>query len=222
MPTRIALYARVSTGDKDQNPETQLLALRQWVHDADGATVTEWVDQASALDLARRTAWRALLDACRKKQVDQVVVWRLDRAFRSVLDAAQTLERLRAWKVDIKSYQEPWLDTTSPFGEALFHITAAYAQLERSILSERVKAGMARARAQGIRLGRAPRTDDPRFHREWAVVAPQVAAGTLSRRAAARRLRCGASTIRRLLAQQDPEDPAAAHKAAPTPQGGAS
>ena len=205
MPTRIALYARVSTSDKDQNPETQLLALRQWVHDPD-ATVTEWVDQASALDLAHRTAWRALLDACRRRQVDQVIVWRLDRAFRSVLDAAQTLDRLRAWHVDIKSYQEPWLDTTSPFGEAMFHITAAYAQLERSILSERVKAGMARARTQGIRLGRPPRTEEPRFGREWAVVAPQVAAGTLSRRAAARRLRCGASTIRRLLTQPAPED----------------
>jgi DNA invertase Pin-like site-specific DNA recombinase len=199
MSTRIALYARVSTNDRDQNPETQLMALRQWVQDGD-ATVTEWIDQASAVDLVHRTAWRELLDACRRRQVDQVVVWRLDRAFRSVLDAAQTLERLRAWKVDIKSYQEPWLDTSSPFGEAMFHITAAYAQLERGILSERVKAGMARARTQGVRLGRAPRTEETRFCREWAVVRPQVVAGTLSRRAAARRLGCGETTVRRLLA----------------------
>ena len=222
MATQIALYARVSTSDKDQNPETQLLALRQWVHDPD-ATVTEWVDQASALDLARRTAWRALLDACRKRQVDQVIVWRLDRAFRSVLDAAQTLERLRAWKVDLKSYQEPWLDTSSPFGEAMFHITAAYAQLERSILSERVKAGMARARAQGIRLGRAPRTEEARFGREWAIVGPQVAAGTMSQRAAARRLHCGETTIRRLLAiqrRQDREDPEESDRTQQAQQGG--
>jgi len=88
--TRVALYARVSTADKDQDPETQLLALRQWVLASD-AIVTEWVDQAPATDLARRTAWRELMEACRRKQIDQVVVWRLDRAFRSVLDAAQTL-----------------------------------------------------------------------------------------------------------------------------------
>jgi len=53
-------------------------------------------------------------------------VWRLDRVFRSVLDAAQTLERLRAWRIGLRSYQEPWLDTTSPFEEALNYITVAY------------------------------------------------------------------------------------------------
>jgi len=74
MATRIVLYARVSTADKDQNPETQFLALRQWVPASD-AIVTEWVDQASATDLARRTAWRELMEACRRKQIDQVVVW---------------------------------------------------------------------------------------------------------------------------------------------------
>jgi len=55
-----------------------------------------------------------------------MLVWRLDRAFRSMLDAAQTLERLRAWRIGLRSYQEPWLDTTSPFEEALNYITVAY------------------------------------------------------------------------------------------------
>ncbi len=82
------------------------------------------------------------------------MIWRIDRAFRSVLDAATTLERFRAWGIGLRSYSEPWLDTTSPFGEALYYITAAYAQLERGILSERVKAGMAGAKQQGKRLGR--------------------------------------------------------------------
>ena len=72
-------------------------------------------------------------------------MWCLDRAFRSVLDAAQTLERVRACGAGLRSYQEPWLDTTSPFGEALYYITVGYAQLERGTLRERVKAGMARA-----------------------------------------------------------------------------
>lgn len=74
------------------------------------------------------------------------MVWRMDRAFRSVLDAAQALECLRTWRVGLRSYQEPWLDTTSPFGEALYYITVAYVQLERNLIAERVKAGMDRAK----------------------------------------------------------------------------
>ena len=93
--------------------------------------------------------WRQLLDDCAKRKVDPVLVWRLDRAFRSVLDAAQTLERLRTWGAGLRSYQEPWLDITSPFGEAQYYITVAHAQLERGILRESVVADMARARRRG-------------------------------------------------------------------------
>ncbi|MFQ5968653.1 MAG: recombinase family protein, partial [Acidimicrobiia bacterium] len=143
---RVALYARVSTSDKDQDPETQLIPLRQFVGRQDALEVRkEYVDHAPATDMVRRTAWHELLDEAGKRQFDLVVVWRMDRAFRSVLDAATTLERLRAWGVGLRSYSEPWLDTTSPFGEALYYITVAYAQLERGILRERVKAGMDRA-----------------------------------------------------------------------------
>jgi len=192
---KVAIYARVSTSDKDQNPDTQLLPLREFAA-AQGWTVTgEFVDTASATDLKGRTEWRRLLDQASKRKLDLVVVFRIDRAFRSVLDAATTLERLRTWGVGLRSYCEPWLDTTSPFGEALYYITAAYAQLERGILSERVKAGMERARKQGRRLGR-PRV----VNGEWEAVRPLIESGTLSQRAAARRLGVGRATIARMLA----------------------
>ena len=67
------------------------------------------------------------------------------------------------WDVGLRSFSEPWLDTTSPFGEALYYITVAYAQLERGILKERVRAGMERAKRQGKRLGRPSHTQDAEF-----------------------------------------------------------
>ncbi len=196
---RTAIYARVSTADKDQNPETQLLPLREFAA-AQGSTVTgEFTDRAPATDFHARTAWRELLEQAARRRVDLVLVWRIDRAFRSVLDAATTLERLRAWGVGLRSYTEPWLDTTSPFGEALYYITAAYAQLERGILAERVRAGMDRARRQGHRLGRPGGTHRVGFSERWRELVTQIQTGAVSRRRAARILGVSRTTIARLL-----------------------
>ncbi len=199
---RAAIYARISTADKDQNPETQLLPLREFAA-AQGWTVAgEFTDRAPATDLRARTAWRELLEQAARRRVDLVLVWRIDRAFRSVLDAATTLERLRAWGVGLRSYTEPWLDTTSPFGEALYYITAAYAQLERGILSERVRAGMERARRQGSRLGRPGGTRREGFGERWRELVPQIFEGAVSRRQAALLLGVSRTTIDRLLAAE--------------------
>jgi DNA invertase Pin-like site-specific DNA recombinase len=201
---RAAIYARVSTVDKDQNPETQLLPLREFAAAQGWMVACEFTDRAPATDLRARTAWRDLLDQAARRRVDLVLVWRIDRAFRSVLDAATTLERLRAWGVGLRSYTEPWLDTASPFGEALYYITAAYAQLERGILAERVRAGMDRARRQGRRLGRPGGTHQEGFSGRWRELAPQICAGAVSRRRAARVLGVSRTTIDRLLAAEKP------------------
>ena len=197
---RVALYGRVSTADKEQNLDTQLIPLRAFAEAQGWTEVREYTDQASATDLLHRESWRQLLDAASKRKVDLIVVWRLDRAFRSVLDAANTLERLRGWGAGLRSYQEPWLDTTSPFGEALYYITVAYAQLERGILAERVRAGMDRAKREGVRIGRPPVTDSAKVGPRWPEVQRRIEAGELSRRAAAKTLGVSDSTIRRLLA----------------------
>lgn len=158
------------------------------------------MDHASATDLRRRTAWRDLLDQASKRKVDLVLVWRIDRAFRSVLDAANTLERFRSWGVGLRSFQEPWLDTTSPFGEALYYITVAYAQLERGIIRERVKAGMERAKREGKSLGR-PKVEvrSERLRLAWPQILRQILAGEMSQGEAARLLRIGRATVQRLL-----------------------
>ncbi len=83
---RVAIYARVSTVDKDQNPETQILPLREFVQ-AQGWTVAgEYVDHAPATDLRGRTAWREMLDRAARHKIDLVLVWRIDRAFREIGD----------------------------------------------------------------------------------------------------------------------------------------
>jgi DNA invertase Pin-like site-specific DNA recombinase len=194
---RVGIYGRVSTADRDQNPETQLVALREFVAAQGWETTGEFVDKASATDMRSRRAWRELLGEASRRHLDLILVFRIDRAFRSVLDAATTLERLRGWGIGLRSYCEPWLDTTSPFGEALYYITAAYAQLERGILAERVRAGMERARREGKHVGR-PRV----VNGEWNRLRPMVESGAMSRSQAAKILGVSRSTVGRLLSQK--------------------
>jgi DNA invertase Pin-like site-specific DNA recombinase len=199
---RAAIYSRISTTDKDQNPEAQLLPLREFAAAQGWAVAAEFTDRAPATDLRARmlgaTFWS------RPPAVTSTLCWSGGSTAhsRSVLDAATTLERLRAWGVGLRSYTEPWLDTTSPFGEALYYITAAYAQLERGILAERVRAGMERARRQGRRLGRPGGTRREGFRERWRELVPEIRAGAVSRRCAARVLGVSRTTIDRLLAAE--------------------
>jgi DNA invertase Pin-like site-specific DNA recombinase len=156
--------------------------------------------------LLHRTAWKELLEDASKRRFDLLLVWRMDRAFRSVLDAATTLERLRTWRIGLRSYSEPWLDTTSPFGEALYYITVAYAQLERGILRERVKAGMERARAQGHQIGRPRVMDRKGFPGRFGAVLERLTQGQVSRCRAAKELGIGYATLKRLIDAEERGD----------------
>ena len=113
-----------------------------------------YIDYVSAKDLARREAWRLLMKAASRGEFDVVLVYRLDRAFRSVRDGVLALDQLTHWGIGFTSVEEPYIDTTPPMGELMFTISAAWAQLEGAIIGQRVRAGIERARAQGIRLGR--------------------------------------------------------------------
>ena len=141
----------------------QLLPLRDFVGDQGWEIYHEYQDHAPATDLPHRTQWRQLLEDASKHRFDLLLVFRMDRAFRSLLDAATTLEKLRAWRVGFRSYSEPWVDTTSPFGEALYAVTAAYAQLGRGIIRERAMAGMEKARQQSHRIVGTGVNDRPGF-----------------------------------------------------------
>ena len=209
MTRRVALYARVSTRDKEQDPELQLVPLREYLA-ARGWQATEYVDQAAAGDLAHRTAWARLLADATQRKVDLVMVWKLDRAFRSTLHALSTLRDLDHHGVGFASLTQPELDTTSPTGRLVFTILAAVAEMERELIRDRVREGMRQAAAKGARIGRPEVTERPAFGRRWPTVRAELAAGRCSQRQAARRLGIGTATLGRLLAAEEREVPGAA------------
>lgn len=155
---RVALYARVSTLDKGQDPETQLLALRAYAARRGLVPVGEYIDYASGTR-DDRPQYQALLSAARKRQLDVVLVWRYDRFARSTQALVRALNEFHSLGVDFISYQEN-IDTTTPQGELIFTVMASLAQFERALISERVKAGMVRAKAQGKLISRAPLAEE--------------------------------------------------------------
>lgn len=152
-PQRVGVYCRVSTSE--QSADMQLRDLRQYVQ-ARGITATEYVDTCSGAKEQRPQLDRLMADA-RRRRIDCVLVWRFDRFARSSKHLLLALEEFRALGIQFISYQEN-IDTTTPMGQAMFTIVSAVAQLERDIIRERVKSGMAAAKARGLHMGR-PRVD---------------------------------------------------------------
>jgi DNA invertase Pin-like site-specific DNA recombinase len=154
---RIALYARVSTKDKGQDYENQLRELREFVKRKRGEgwrLGREYVDRASG-KTADRPAFQRLFEDASRKQFDLVLFWSLDRFSREgVLETLQHLQRLTGHGVEWFSYREEYLRSIGAFKEAVLAILAAVAKQERVRQSERVQAGLSRARAQGRVLGR--------------------------------------------------------------------
>ena len=153
----VALYARVSTKDKGQDHENQLRELRAFVERKAGegwALAIEYVDKASGKS-SDRPAFRKMLDAASRKEFDLVLFWSLDRFSREgVLETLQHLKALTSHGVEWFSYREEYLRSIGPFRDAVLAILAAIAKQERIRLSERVQAGLSRAKAQGKVLGR--------------------------------------------------------------------
>ena len=150
---RVAIYARVSTSDKEQEPETQLMPLRDFCIAQEWEIVAEYVDHAPANDQAHRVRWRDLLDDAAKRKFGVVLVFKLDRAFRSVKHMHDTLAAWELVSVSFKSVREQF-DTSTALGRLLLNLLASLAEFELEMIRERVKAGMERARRQGHKIGR--------------------------------------------------------------------
>jgi len=154
---RIAIYARVSTSDKGQDPENQLRELRQFVTNKapEGWTLAgEYVDHVTGKNANRPEFQRLFRDAA-ERRFDLVLFWSLDRFSREgVVETLQHLERLKANGVQWWSFKEEFLRSVGPFADAVLAILACIAKQERIRLSERVKAGLDRARSQGKTVGR--------------------------------------------------------------------
>jgi DNA invertase Pin-like site-specific DNA recombinase len=190
---KVALYARVSTDRQD--PEVQLLVLRSHAANRGWEIVEEFVDKGLSGAKERRPALGRLMKVAWAGRFQAVLVWRFDRFARSVKHLISALETFRNLNVGFISLQEQF-DTSTLIGQAMFTIIGAMAQLERDIIRERVKAGLDRAQARGIRLGR------PAADAEASQVIALKRQG-LSLQQISSRLHCSRSTVRRRLLEVD-------------------
>jgi DNA invertase Pin-like site-specific DNA recombinase len=186
----VALYARVST--LDQSCDMQLDDLRRYA--ARFGRSCEYVDVGVSGAQRRRPQLDALLKDAHKRLFDVVWVWKFDRFARSVKHLVDSLEEFRALGIDFISYTEG-VDTTTPSGELLFHIMGAVAQFERDLIAERVRAGIAHARALGKRIGRPPAVVN-------TVEVSTLRKQGMSLRAVARKLDIPVSRVRRAISRQ--------------------
>jgi len=189
---RAGLYARVSTLDQQTLP-MQSRAMREYAARR-GWTVAMQVKEVGSGSTQRQLREK-LLEAARRREIDVVLVWRLDRWGRSVTDLLATLQELEHLGVGFVSLTEA-LDLTTPAGRAMAALLAVFAEFEREILSERVRAGLANARQNGKRLGRpisaALQTDQVR----------KLCRSGLSKSEIARRLKIGRTSVRRILTSE--------------------
>jgi DNA invertase Pin-like site-specific DNA recombinase len=151
---RAAIYARTSTDDGRQELENQTRELRAYATQMGWTIVVEYLDQISGRKANRPQFQQALEDA-RKRRYDVLLFWSMDRLSREgALKTLLTLNTLTEYGVKYRSLQEAYIDTLGPFGDAVIGLIATVAKMEAERTSARVKAGLARVRAQGVQLGR--------------------------------------------------------------------
>ncbi len=179
---RAAIYARVSTHN-GQNPEMQVGELRTYCERRMWEVVGEFVDQGVSGAQEHRPALDRLLADCRKRKVDAVVVYRYDRFARSLRQLVNALEEFRALGIDFVSLHEG-VDTSTPNGRLVFGIFGSIAEFERELIRDRVRSGLAAARARGKHLGRPRVVVDPSRiaalraqGRSWAMISAELGIG---------------------------------------------
>jgi DNA invertase Pin-like site-specific DNA recombinase len=189
---RVAIYARVSTDGQtvaNQRRELEAAAERHGWHVVE---VFEDKGVSGAKSRAERPAMKRMMEGIKRREFDLVAAWSVDRLGRSLVDLIGLLEEMRAKRIDLYLHQQG-LDTTTPAGEALFGMLGVFAQFERAMIRERVSAGLARAKAQGKRLGRP--TVGPMIE---AAVATARASG-MSIEKIAKQEKIGVATVVRIL-----------------------
>jgi DNA invertase Pin-like site-specific DNA recombinase len=154
---RVAPYARVSTADKGRDPRVQTLELQEYCQRRGWSVAGEYVDIGISGTKEKRPELDRLMADAQRRRFDAVLCWKFDRFARSVSHLLRALETFRTLGIDFVSFSEQ-LDTSTPTGKMVFTVLGAVAELERSLIVERVRAGMRNARAKGKRIGRPPRT----------------------------------------------------------------
>lgn len=150
-----AIYARVSTANNSQDPTVQTRGLREYCQRRGWKVAGEYVDVGISGAREKRPELDRLMASAHRRRFDAVVVWRFDRFARSVSHLLRALETFKALGIEFVSLCEQ-MDTSTPTGKMVFTVLGAVAELERSLIAERVRAGLRNARAKGKRLGRPP------------------------------------------------------------------
>jgi DNA invertase Pin-like site-specific DNA recombinase len=196
MPKRAAIYVRVST-DK-QTVENQVAALRQIAERRGWEVVEQYSDAGISGAKGRdgRPGLDQMLKDASKRRFDVIMAWAIDRLGRSLIDLLHTIETLNACGVDLYLDQQG-IDTTTPTGKLMFQVCGAFAEFERSMIRQRVNAGLKRAVAQGKQLGR-PRIDAALEKRIQAQL--RLGKGMLK---VARELGVGSGTVQRIKAEME-------------------
>jgi DNA invertase Pin-like site-specific DNA recombinase len=197
---RAALYVRVST--HDQQPEMQLAELHAYCARRGWDIAGEFLDIGISGAKEKRPRLDAMLALCRKRHVDAVVVYRYDRFARSLRQLVNALGEFDALGIQFVSLHEG-VDTSTPNGRLVFGIFASIAEFERELIRERVRSGMAAARARGARIGRPRKPVD-------AERVAELRAHGASWRAVARELGVGIGTVRRVAQRGSRNDSLAA------------
>lgn len=150
---KAAIYARVSTANNGQDPGMQTRELREYCERRGWTVAGEYVDTGISGAKDRRPELDRLMSDAHKRRFDMVAVWKFDRFARSVSHLLRALDTFRVLGIEFVSLSES-LDTATPAGRMVFTVLGAVAELERSLIAERVRAGLRNARAKGKRLGR--------------------------------------------------------------------
>lgn len=190
---RVGLYARVSTHDQQTLP-MQISTMLEYAERRGWEVVLEVTDVASGAKT--RPEREVIVQAARRREIDVVVVWRLDRWGRSVADLISSLNELQELGVAFVSLTEA-LDLTTPSGRAMAGMLAVFAQFEREILSERVKAGVSQARAKGGAHGR-PASARKKSARVLALSEKGLKPGAIAQKVGVSR-----TSVRRILENHD-------------------
>lgn len=190
--SRVALYARVSTLNHNQDPELQLAEMREYASRRGWKITEEYVDHGISGSKESRPALNKLMADAHRRRFDAVLVWKIDRFGRSLKHLVNALAELDARGVAFISLRDN-LDLSTPSGRLMFQIIGAMAEFERALIQERVRAGICRARSKGTRLGRPPDTDLD--HARLL----QLRAQGASLRQIARELKVGLGTVHRAL-----------------------
>lgn len=157
---RAVLYSRVSTLHHGQDPEVQSREIREYCQRRGWPLVGEYVDTGISGAKERRPQLDRLIADAHKRKFEVIVVWKFDRFARSVSHLLRALETFRALGIEFVSLSEQ-IDTSTPTGKMIFTVLGAVAELERSLIAERVRAGLRNAKAKGKRLGRPAKQVSP-------------------------------------------------------------